>query len=499
MRPGPETMGKNLGGALSSVAGWLGRALRPSAFGAFSGANHSTLRGYVYVPTLDSRKEIDSYSRIELIKRARWLYNNVGFVVRCIDGIARYAVGTGISPQARSGDESWNAAAEAAWERWAEDERRFDLCGQVNFYDAQALVLRQIARDGDFFALPVVSPEGGPAIRFLTAPSCGETGEVRREAIDGVALDDLGRHRSYRFALGDGSPRDLPATAVWHLRRLARSGQVRGVTWLYHAVNHMLDASEILAFTKSTVKLSSQLGFLIRREASGGGPARMGDRTTVTTSSGSQVVLQDIFQGTMIPTLGANDDIVPLKHENPSANALAFLNHIARDVSWGIGAAPELLWSVAGLGGTATRLVLADAKLLFDEMAALVVRQFCARCWRYFVWTEIASGRLAPPADGAWWASDWITPAGVTVDVGRDGTLMAKLVEQRLLSEERYFRMMGQDVESEERAMIQTLVRRRRLCAEAGIDYADVFGGGAAVGDPTSRASMRRQENGGGA
>ena len=70
-----------------------------SMAGSFQGAGFSRDRGYVYIPTLDSKKEVDSWSRVELNKRSRFVYaSGGGLMHRCVDGVARMIVGTGLLP-----------------------------------------------------------------------------------------------------------------------------------------------------------------------------------------------------------------------------------------------------------------------------------------------------------------------------------------------------------------------------------------------------------------
>ena len=53
--------------------------------GVWDGANFSSRRGYVYAP-LQTRDELPSGSRTELVRRSRWLTRNVGFAKRCVYG-----------------------------------------------------------------------------------------------------------------------------------------------------------------------------------------------------------------------------------------------------------------------------------------------------------------------------------------------------------------------------------------------------------------------------
>lgn len=467
-----------------TLARWARGAAQ--ALSSWGGANDSYARGYVYTPTTDVRRDLDSFSRTDLLKKARWLVQNVGLAKRSCEGVARYAVGNGIVPQARSKDQAWNVEAEKLWAGWSERERNFDLGGQTNFYDAQQLVLNMVARDGEMFVVPVDLGRRDGMIRFLDASCIGNSTVTDNEKyIDGVKIDANNRPVAYRLALDNGKSSDLPADQVMHLRRYNAAGRLRGVTWLHHAVLSLQDISEIIAFTKQSVKLTSQIGFIIKSDGTSG-PAPFGARSTVTSTGEPTIKIQDIYQGSYIPRLKPGETIESFLHQNPNDNVTAFLNYLCRDIAWGIGVSPEILWSVVGLQGTTARLVLADAQTFFDGLATMVIRQFCQPVWRWWVWRSIRNGTLREPSDGAWDAVEWIPPMGVTVDFGRDGTLLAKLVEQKLLSPARYHRMIGQDVETEEDSILETEIRRRAKCEAAGLDYAEVFGTKGGVGAPAS-------------
>ncbi len=107
----------------------------------FDGANTSSRRGYIYFPTLETRREVDSYTQLELMRRARWLKRNSGFTKRCINGIANM-VGA-LMPRALTGDRAWNAAAEKLWRARAGSADVFDLSGRFNVNSYQTLLTRR--------------------------------------------------------------------------------------------------------------------------------------------------------------------------------------------------------------------------------------------------------------------------------------------------------------------------------------------------------------------
>jgi capsid protein len=118
-------------------------------------------------------EELPAYDRIQLLKKARWLTNNFGLPARAIDGVARYTCGKGICPQARTSNRDWNQSTEKAFEaKVGTAAFGFDVAAQVNFYESQPLILKQMMTDGDFFA-QLTRSESGAGMASLTRANIG--------------------------------------------------------------------------------------------------------------------------------------------------------------------------------------------------------------------------------------------------------------------------------------------------------------------------------------
>jgi capsid protein len=127
---------------------------------------------------------------------------------------------------------------------------------------------------------------------------------------------------------------------------------------------------------------------------------------------------------------------------------------------------------MAGLGGTASRQALIDADVFFGGIRLLLETRFCARFWRYAIWSAIKSGELPWPGDD-WHRCAWVGPQKLTVDNGRDGRLRLELVRAGLLSRRQYFNELGQDSEQQTEDIIRDAARRKkaieRIAAEEGV------------------------------
>jgi capsid protein len=436
-----------------------------------------TERTYIYLPTLNPVEEFTARTRTDILKKARWLYNNVGLAARAVDGIARYACGTGIIPQARSSSSPWNKATEQRFEDSVGREAfGFDAAGQFNFYTAQAAIIRHAAVDGDFFGQLVQSKDGRAMMRFFGSEKVGNaiTGLQQEEWRDGVRVDEMGKPTQYRILTNYLGTKfqDVSSDDICHFYRPQRVGYTRAPSWLARAALHLHDMADIVRFTKTTFKLASQPAYIIKSpDAMQIGMGAALKRQDV--GDGNKVTVDKLYAGSGVMQLPPGAELQQFRNEHPGQNFQQFLDFLARDISWGIGVSPELLWDGSKIGGANTRFVLADAQVFFSELQDWLINSFCRRFYKYWVWSEIRAGRL--PMIDDWWKVEFITPARITVDYGRDTKAMLEIVRTGAMSGRRFSEMHGMDEEQEEDAAIASYLRRKEKCEAAGLALTDVF------------------------
>ena len=464
----------NRGGARPGAGRPAKSSPRAAAFEAADPAQRS--RGLIYLPTVEPKREAPPQTRLELLKKSRWLYNNVGVAAYIIEHIAQRAVGTGIVPQARTSDPVWNRAVERAFEdRACGDAWAFDAAAAVNFYGAQSLILRQVAVDGDFFGQFLQTETGGTRVRFLGGESVGSTADSSQYAFDGVLLDPFGAPRSYRVITdrSAGKYSDVPARDMLHFRHVRRAGYPRGISWLHNSINNSQDLSEFMAYTKGSAKAASQIGFVVTSNEAirlGGG---LSSGSTADTPA-QDLSVETIHNGTLIPKLKPGESIQSFKNEHPGQSFEPFVRQLMGEIARGIGLPPEALMIFVGSAGTEFRGLLEVAQNFLERLQQMLIDQFCRPLWKFWVYQEIQAGRLPYPGDD-WWRVEWVTPRKITVDNGRDGRLYADLLDKGYLSWERYCNLHGLDADREEDDVIQTFVRRQQKCAALGLDLSQVF------------------------
>lgn len=443
------------------------------------GADHSRLRSYVYFPELDTRREISSYTRTELLRKARFLYANHGIAKRVVNGLARMIAGTGLTPQAATNDKRWNTLSEKYFTGATESPFVFDVGGRYNFDKSQQALLRFCFRDGDAAAILTESQAGGARFAFYEGHNVGGVtlGGLQDEAgwRDGVKVDANNRARQYRFVSDDTST-DVPADNVIFFADYERAGQSRGLTILAHAVNHLLDSAEITSYIKTGVKLANQYGYWIEYAQGATKPASTagarvggtGNKDTVTTPAGP-ITLERIYGAGAVPDLPVGASLKFNASSHPHPNNLSLIEFLIRDIAWGVGLSPEILWNIAALGGANTRFVLADAQGWIEEKQAELVRLYNSRVWIYTIAKGMKTGRLPRCTDPEWWKHAWIPPPRLTVDFGRDGKLHLEQLKLGVITYSRLLGWQGQDFEQhtnkwlDELAFIKAGMKEREL------------------------------------
>lgn len=451
----------------------------------FEAARQSGFRGLFYFPDLDVRSQTRRATRQSIAKKANWAYNNIGLAKSIIDRPARYVAGTGIWPTPISGDPEWDKYVKDWFDDSYRDPRFFDVAGAVSFYTAQIQILRQFDLLGDHFGQPVVSAGGQAMMRFIPGylidndPAADKAGWQ-----EGIRLDPAGRPREYCLLKSSNATERagvLQAAEVYHFRDHVLSGQLRGLSVLSRALDHLFDIDEILQFEKSGVKISSQLGYVITTNSEGDQMPMLPGMQKETTSN---VVGEDgrttaltvgrlYGDGSVIPTLRNGEKLETLKSDRPGSTFQGFLDYLVRDIAWGSGYSPEFIWSIANVGGASNRFVLEDAQGKFeDRQQNILIPQFCQPFYQFAVWQGMRSGRIPEPRGAArWWAAKWNTPKKATLDRAKEGKLLAQLVDQGLMDPDAYHGLFGEDGHEVDMQILAIRGRRQKMVDEYNAEH----------------------------
>jgi capsid protein len=259
---------------------------------AFTAASDSPSRTSTTGMPTDSRREITMRTRLELVKKSRWLNNNLGLFRRFTNGTSRYAVGSGIVHIPDTQDEAFNKAADKYFEDWASNEIMCDVRGRVSFWRMQKYLLRAMVRDGDSFVLKTPTKDqvmadgrtvpGRPQLQWLESTMVGNRqflsnvngfdDEGYRDGILATAQSKVIRYKILQDTnplLMDqaGDPITVPAEAMRHLFDSERATSLRGLPWGYHGMNSGLDILDLTTLEKQANKLHSAMAAVIKRRS----------------------------------------------------------------------------------------------------------------------------------------------------------------------------------------------------------------------------------------
>lgn len=471
---------------------------------AFDGANYSERRGQIIMPSLDTREELDSFSREELTRRVRWLYNNVGFVRGIVRNSATL-VGW-MSAQARTQDRDWNRKQEKSFKRRTGKAANFDRAGKYNWRTAQLMIQRCSRKDGDVLTVLTTNREKtAPAVAFYEAHQLATPENASGKWSDGVKLGEGGRHLAYGLKGDDGKVTEVPAHAVIYFGAFDSPGHTRAISPLAHAVNHAIDITETRADTKHAIKVAALFGAVRGLEAGTpatkartgmGGVLKEVKGSTPSADGGAPVErkfeARQVWKGGQIPELGPGEKIDLLHDTRPHPNGMDFQDELIRDIACGFGTTMEVIYKMGKLTGPGIRFVMDQASRWIDiEQEHLA--QWCELVWLYFTAWDIVHGGLGlPTGEEDWTSVEFLPQRDLTIDRGKDGRLDLDLLQRGYGTEADFHRKMtGKSWDDQAMQRITEVKFKIDECKKAGVPYDLAF----PPAPGTAAAGENKQEN----
>jgi len=416
---------------------------------------------------MDPKREQDPFTRREIARRIHFLEANVGLPKRILTGLTNLIVGSGLWPKALTTDREWNKLADNYYFNRAKSAVSFDVTGKFAGGEFQRQAVRTRLRDADAAVVYSFSETGRTLRKLYSGLQIGNstdqgTGRFDQDRwIDGVFIDALERPALYRFLTQEGTrSKDLASRDLAFLAKYPSPGAVRGTSVLAHAVNKLIDVTEIHTSLVQNFKNSASIGYYLAASntpsSAQGMPAEVikklykGQTQQVDGPNGQKVTLKLVMgQGNEIVELPPGYDIKTLLDSRPHPNQVEFLDELVRDIAWGSDLSFDLLWKIYKLGGANTRYMLADAQVFAETEQDRLVYGWLMRDYAQTVGAGLSAKDLPACKDPEWWQHGWIPPARMTVDFGRDGRIYLEEYERGLITTERYFSLKGQDAKEE--------------------------------------------------
>lgn len=473
-----------------------------AAYNSFQGADRfSRDRGYVYLPTLDTLQEIDTWSRTELLRRARFVYNSGGGLVnRCVDGAARMICGTGLFPYPMGKNKDRNRRLRMLWNSRAESANTFDLSRKFSCGMAQQAIIRNKIKDGDVAPVLARNADGRLRVMFYESHQVGNgigslTGATSIQDSgnwhDGVQLDAHNAPMNYRLVSQGVNQAvttvDVPAQNVLFCVNYERFGQVRGLTRFYRVINKVLDRGEIMHALTKGIKMREQIGYSLEQQMptvsqmpTPGAPgttvgpnAPKPSGTLVDVGNGRKITLEKFFGAGEARDLAPGQSFKIIESDHPDANVREHDKNLIRDIAWGMKFSPEVLWNVTELGGANTRFIMADTQSQIDVEQQELVEQFLGPYFLAWQRDMIEAGEIEDADD--WELHTWLLPKRLTVDFGRDGRLYIEQYKRGHITMKSLYGFMGDEWQIE----IDQYLDERQYIKEGmkarGLTHAETF------------------------
>ena len=412
---------------------------------AFDSAKVSPRRGTPpgAYPT-DAKNELPSYTRNELVRRARYLEKNSGHIRGTLRDMKVYGIGDGIRPNAKSSNSDWNRNAEEYFKMWS---RKCDITNRFSFREVQALVSRAIDVDGEVFVIKTYDAHKQPKLQVMETHRL--VSESSEEGVcGGIKFGKFGEPLFYYFKGDDefSPPQKVPASAVLHIFEPERVSYIRAFPSIQHSILDVLDRNEILSLEKQKVKLISDIARVITSESDNIDDGDFGvNNDGGETPETSPRDIERKFGGKSF-RLQPGEKLEAFESNIPSPTFSGFLAELQRSGSLGV-LPYEFAVNPSAVGGAGVRLVLSKAQRYIDDRGRTLDERLNFPVWMFVIGHAISKGLLENQI--GWHKVAWTHPKRATVDAGREEQQQRLNVEAGLKTLENAYSEMGLDFEDE--------------------------------------------------
>jgi capsid protein len=469
-----------------------------AAWGGYEGALTTTQHKWVYMPPMGPRsgiassEEVDSMSRTELLTRIAHLYRNRGKPRRIINCITRMVTGTGLMPEPMTKDTRYNDAVRKLWLRHAESPQAFSISGKWSSSTAQRALKRAQLKTGDSALVPARDREGRLRFMLYDGAQIGDGTNKPAGMYDGVLCDATQDNRplAYRFlgrdVKGKLTQKDVDAQNVLFFCSREGIGWNRGVTCLAHAVLNLRSIDEIDDAHTHGIKSSAQYAWTI--ETAAGQPASVTPGAPGTgiyapprpqtivedPTTKKPIILEKMLSSGQIEELKPGQSLKILHDQRPHPNIRDHETELIRDIALGTDYPFEVLWRIDALGGANTRFVLADCQSKIQIDQEEMVEQVLAPAYILMIQDWEAAGMLPPCEDPEWWMHEWLAPARLTVDFGRDGRIYIEQWKQGHITLKTLFGYSGDGWKRQTTQWLEELAWKKAEMQRLGLTREDL-------------------------
>ncbi len=404
-----------------------------------------------------------NYDRVELMKRARDLAENVGLVRSILMKFASHTAAN-ISYQARTENPEVNTEVEAYWAEW------WDKCDISTRHTGSTLMqvaMMSMLRDGDFLFVLVRDKDGNLKIQGIEADRLGDPFKVYTslDLIGGIHIDrDTGAPSAYDIynrSIGDfyTYQATIPASQAFHLFDPLRIDQYRGISAFHTAINDATDIYDIINFEKMAAKNASSQAGIVKRNNN-----NASDLSTLTNDedlNGNTIKLEAIESG-KISYLEPGEDIVfPDGPSRPSGAFAEFHKILLRNICLGVGIPYSFAVDPSAMSGPTARLEMQQAGRTFRRYQKLLDDKVLRPIKNIVIADGVARGLIENNVGSRTTKGIFNFGANVSIDLGRESASAISEFKTGLRTAADIYAERGQDFESamRQRAIEAKLVK----------------------------------------
>ena len=412
-----------------------------------------------------------NYDRVELMKRARDLAENVGLVRSILMKFASHTAAN-ISYQARTENPEVNTDVEMYWAEW------FDKCDITTRHTGSTLMqvaVMSMLRDGDFLFCLVRDSDGNLKIQGIEADRLGDPFKVYTslDLIGGIHIDrDTGSPTAYDIynrSIGDfySYQTTIPSSQAFHLFDPLRIDQYRGISAFHTAINDATDIHEIVGFEKMAAKVASSQSAVIRRNNNNA--SDLSSLTNDQDINGSPIKLEAIESG-KISYLEPGEDIVfPDGPSRPSGAFAEFHKILLRNICLGLGIPYSFAVDPSAMSGPTARLEMQQAGRTFRRYQKLLEDKVLRPIKNIVIADAVARGLIENNAGTRTTRGIFNFGANVSIDLGRESASAIAEFKTGLRTAADIYSERGQDFESSLRQRAQEASFIKKLSKEYDI------------------------------
>jgi lambda family phage portal protein len=411
-----------------------------------------------------------NYDRVELMKRARDLAENVGLVRSILMKFASHTAAN-ISYQARTENPEVNTEVEAYWAEW------WDKCDLTTRHTGSTLMqvaMMSMLRDGDFLFVLVRDKDGNLKIQGIEADRLGDPFKVYTslDLIGGIHIDrDTGAPSAYDIynrSIGDfyTYQTTISSSQAFHLFDPLRIDQYRGISAFHTAINDCTDIYDIINFEKMAAKNASSQAGIVKRNNNNA--SDLSSLTNDEDLNGNTIKLEAIESGKISYLEPGEDIIFPDGPSRPSGAFAEFHKILLRNICLGLGIPYSFAVDPSAMSGPTARLEMQQAGRTFRRYQKLLDDKVLRPIKNIVIADGVARGLIEDNVGSRTTRGIFNFGANVSIDLSRDS--------QSAISEFKSGLRTAADIYSERGQDFESAMRQRAIEAKLIKDLAEKYG-----------------------